>query len=174
MPVESSSYVGEIFIVPFNFAPVGTITCAGQVMAISQNTALFSLLGTTFGGNGTSNFNLPDLQGRMVIGAGNGAGLSPRTLGQIGGEENVTLLTTQIPSHNHPLLAAATPANAQTPVAGALAEPRDNGYASATPTAAMAPASIGASGGSQPHDNMPPFLGLQFVISLFGVFPPRN
>lgn len=149
-------FVGEIRAIPFNFAPKGWALCNGQLLPLSQNTALFSLLGTTYGGNGTTNFALPNLQARTPIHAGQGPGLSPFDLGQEGGLAEVTLLEAQIPAHRH---TAIGPATTNRPAAGAF--PTDGGV-------------YGPVGSAQPHGNMPPYLTLYFIIALQGVFPPRT
>lgn len=174
-------YIGEIRMFAGNFAPRGFALCNGQLLAISQNTALFSILGTTYGGNGTTTFALPNLQGRFPMHAGNGQGLSPRVLGEVGGEESVTLLTTQIPAHTH-MLAASTAAVPDAPSPennfnGITTDPNSgssyNTY-NTTKNAAMNPAAISITGGSLPHDNMPPFQCINYIIALTGIFPSRN
>ncbi|MBZ5523040.1 MAG: tail fiber protein [Acidobacteriia bacterium] len=173
----SNQFVAEIRIFAGNFAPTGWALCNGQLMPISQNTALFSLLGTTYGGDGKSTFALPNLQGSAPMQAGQGPGLSLRALGEIGGEQNVTLLQTEMPSHSHGAAAAAT---------GALPDPGGNVwasglkghpgvYAAAPANAPMNPLALTITGGPPlPHNNMPPYLGLTFIIALQGVFPPRS
>jgi microcystin-dependent protein len=167
-------YLGEIKLVGFNFAPLGFAQCNGQILSIAQNSALFSLLGTTYGGDGRSNFALPDLQGRVAIGMGNGAGLSPRVLGETGGQESVTLTIAQLPAHSHPILAASTEAAVSSPsnavMAGKARVPLYNAIGSAD--TAMAP--TGSAGGNQPFNNMQPFLALNYVIALEGIYPPRS
>ena len=173
----SNPFLAEIRIFTAGFAPKGWAQCDGQLMPISQNTALFSLLGTTYGGNGTSNFSLPNLQGCAPMQAGQGPGLSLRDLGETAGEQTVTLLQTEMPAHSHTLQATIFPGNASGPsgntfsrTAGALA------YApsSAQTNVQMNPFVASIAGGSQPHNNMPPFLGLMFIIALQGVFPARS
>ena len=175
-PVEAqvggSPYLGEILLVPYNFAPTGWALCQGQLLSISQNTALFSLLGTTYGGDGRTNFALPDLRGRSPIGFGQGQGLQNYVQGQTGGEESVTLTLSQIPSHTHPAMGSANTATTANPGNAVWAtESRLNIYSSGGGTA-MAPS--GASGGNQPHDNMSPYLTLNYVIALQGIFPTRS
>jgi microcystin-dependent protein len=175
-------FLGEIKIVAFNFAPKFWATCDGQILAIASNTALFSLLGTQYGGNGQTTFALPDLRGRAPIHQGTGPGLSLRTMGENGGSENVTLLVSQIPSHIHTLASANVPSvdatgNATTPNGNRPARAGDgeSNYSSATSDSSIALAgNTDVTGGSQPHNNMPPFLTLNFVIALAGIFPPRN
>ena len=169
-------FVAEIRIFPFNFAPRGWAWCDGQLLPISQNTALFSLVGTIYGGDGKSTFALPDLQGRAPLQPGQGPGLSPRDLGEAGGSETVTLLASEIPAHTHSLRAdAADPADTNVPgpsasygasTGGTLYQPSAN--------TALADAALSPTGGGQPHNNMQPYLTLYFNIALQGVFPPRS
>lgn len=170
-------FIAEIRIFPFNFAPKGWAWCDGQLLPISQNTALFSLLGTTYGGNGRTNFALPDLQGSAVMGPGQGPGLTDRFLGEQGGSETVTLLESEIPSHNHTIQAATFPASASLATTG-LAIGRSSGGAAYAPaggaTALMSPQTLAPTGGDQPHNNMMPYLTMYFAIALQGVFPPRT
>jgi microcystin-dependent protein len=169
-------FVAEIRIVGFNFAPKGWAFCNGQLISIAQNTALFSLLGTTYGGNGTTNFALPNLQGNAPMHWGQGPGLSNRILGETGGSGSVTLLTTQMPAHNHSVMgstasSAVTPnGNAWGPLPGITPPPI---YQSATPDVPMNPAALGNAGGGQPHNNMQPYLTLNFCIALQGIYPMR-
>ncbi len=175
--MPSDNFVAELSIFPLNFAPTGYAMCNGQLLPISQNTALFSLVGTQFGGNGTSNFALPNLQGSTPIGFGQGPGLSSRVIGEVGGEATVTLTASQIPSHVHQLNAYALAANADAPSSQALLGiQRDNAYnaAGAGTLVAMEGDSLTQSGSNQPHDNRPPYLGLNLCISTTGVFPARN
>ncbi|HQT75785.1 MAG: hypothetical protein B7Z80_14160 [Rhodospirillales bacterium 20-64-7] len=183
----SDPYVGQIEMFAFGFAPKGWAICAGQTLPIAQNQVLFALLGTTFGGNGTSTFNLPDLRGRLPMGQGNGQGLSPRTVGQMGGEATHTLLLNETPAHQHTLAAAAhadTATNTDAPgptVVLATTTGKQKGksmpvtiYATDTaPNQALAPAAIGTNNGGQPHNNMMPYLTLNFCIALQGIFPSR-
>jgi microcystin-dependent protein len=167
----SEPFIGEIRLLPFNFAPRGWAFCQGQILSIAQNTALFSLLGTTYGGNGTTTFALPDLRGRVAVSAGQGPGLSSYTLGQQSGVESVTLLTTQMPSHSHLVNCNSGDADSGTPLnkfpAGASSY---SGSAGST----MNPGTIGNAGGSQPHTNVQPLLVLNYCIALEGIFPSRN
>jgi microcystin-dependent protein len=170
----ADQFVAEIRIFPFNFAPQGWAFCDGQLMPLSQNTALFSLLGTTYGGNGKSNFALPDLQGRAAMQPGQGPGLSLYDLGQTGGSETVTLLESEIPAHSHALRASLDDADLAIPTpARTLAKASGNLY-DPTPTVSMAPQALAPAGGDAPHNNMQPYLTLSFCIALQGVFPPRG
>jgi microcystin-dependent protein len=168
-------FVAEIRVFPFNFAPTGWAWCDGQLLPLSQNTALFSLLGTTYGGDGKSNFALPDLQGRAPMHPGQGPGLSLHDLGETGGSETVTLLESEIPAHSHTLRAAAVPADQPSPAGTLTASPgSDNLYAPAASLVAMAPEALAPAGGDQPHNNLQPYLTFYFCIALQGVFPPRG
>jgi microcystin-dependent protein len=169
-------FIGMLALFGFNFPPRGWAQCNGQLLPIAQNTALFSLLGTMYGGNGTTNFGLPDLRGRVPIHLGQGPGLSNYSQGQAGGSENVTLLTTQIPAHTHTLTgvteagSTAIPTNAMLANTGAL----DKEYGVPGTTTAMHPSAITSTGGSQPHSNIQPYLVLNYCIALVGIFPSRN
>ena len=169
--------LGEIKMFAGNFAPRGYAFCNGQLLAISQNTALFSLLGTNFGGNGITTFGLPDLQGRVPIHWGNGPGLSAYVIGQAGGTENVTLLSTQIPAHSHSLQTNSGPGTAAAPASNevlAMSTTRDKLYSTSAPNTSLSPQSIAATGGNQPHANIQPYLAVTFIIALQGIFPTRN
>ncbi|WP_413174276.1 phage tail protein [Anabaena azotica] len=170
----SEPFIAEIRMFAGNFAPRGWAFCNGQILSISQNTALFALIGTTYGGNGQTTFALPDLRGRTPIHAGQGPGLTPRTLGEAGGTEAVTLISSQIPAHNHSLLAVSTAATSGDPGQNLLAQSRGSVYAAGSPSATMNPAAIGIAGGSQPHNNMQPFLTVNYIIALEGIFPSRD
>jgi len=160
-------YVGEIRMFAGNFAPAGWMFCAGQLLPISENETLFQLIGTTYGGDGQSTFALPDLRGRIPVHQGNGF-----ILAETGGAEQVTLTVSQISAHSHPLLATMTVANDQTPSQNVLAQTGTfDGYQSNPGSTPMASQSIGAVGGSQPHTNFQPYLCVDFIISLFGIFP---
>ena len=171
----SEPFLAEIRIFPYNFAPRGWAFCQGQLLSISQNTALFSILGTTYGGNGITTFGLPDLRSRVAVHVGQGPGLSPYDLGQQGGTETVTLLANQIAPHTHP----ATCLNA----IGNSGGPNDNvwssdaggnpQYGSTKAAGTMAPNIIAPAGGGQPHNNMQPYLTMNYCIALQGIFPPR-
>lgn len=171
----ASPFVAEIRIFPFNFAPRGWAQCNGQLLAISQNTALFSLIGTFYGGNGTSTFALPNFQGSVPVHQGNGVGLSPYTIGETGGSPTVTLLSNQIPAHSHTFSGDPTSKKELTGVANAA--PAGAGspvYSTAAPNVVMSPAMLAPAGGSQAHDNMQPYLALNFCIATQGIFPARN
>jgi microcystin-dependent protein len=170
-------FVAEIRIFPFNFAPKGWAWCNGQLMPISQNTALFSLLGTTYGGDGKSTFALPDMQGNAPMHPGQGPGLSLHDLGEIGGSETVALLESEIPAHSHSLKANTTTATKSLPTGNSFSK-----GASMTPyqlpagaaLVNMSDQAITPAGGNQPHNNMMPYLTFYFNIALQGVFPPRS
>ena len=173
----SEPFVGQVIAVGFNFAPVGWALCQGQLLPINQNTALFSLLGTTYGGDGQSTFGLPDLRGRAALGMGQGSGLQPYLLGQPGGVESVTLTANQFASHTHALQAAAT-ATTPTPGSGvvlgtpAAATPT---YATAGTAAQLVGSAVSlAAGGNVAHENRQPSLAINYIIALFGVFPSQN
>jgi len=174
----SDPFIGEIKMVGFNFAPRGWALCSGQLLQIAQNTALFSILGTTYGGDGRTTFGLPDLQGRSPMHAGNGPGLSSRILGQQTGAESVTLSGAQAAAHAHTWQVADELGNQTTPAGNALARSPTGrgGYLlyGPGPTAAMAPEVVADAGGGQAHNNMQPALVVNFVIALEGVFPSRN
>lgn len=194
----ANGYIGQIRTFGFDFAPTGMALCNGAIMAITQYQALFSLIGTTYGGDGQRTFLLPDLRGRVAVGFGNGGGLTPRALGEKGGVENVTLLSQQIPIHSHgftptgSLSAVQTKATAQAPDAGSLLARSVEGVTGSTSlpqiyvpagtagtTAALgglnfAAGTTATAGGSQPHPNLQPYLALNPCIVLFGIFPSRN
>jgi microcystin-dependent protein len=171
----SNPFLAEIRIFPFNFPPKGWAFCNGQVMPLSQNTALFSLLGTTYGGNGTSNFALPNLQGSTPISQGQGVGLTLRDLGETGGEQVLTLLASQLPAHSHNANCNAGMGDQYGPAGNFWATDAggNNEYASGLNNQ-MASGAVASSGGSLPHNNLQPFLVLNFCIALQGVFPPRS
>ncbi|MFN3303911.1 MAG: phage tail protein [Roseateles sp.] len=172
----SDPFIAEIRVMPYNFAPRGWARCDGQLMPIQQNTALFSLLGTNFGGDGRATFGLPNLQDRFAMGTGMGPGLSDRVIGEATGQAAVTLTTSEMPAHSHTLMAGLTP-NATSPT-GAVMSPTASGggnvYRAPGALAAMAAGTVSTTGGNQPHNNRQPFLGLQFCIALQGIFPPRG
>lgn len=168
-------FVAEIRIFPFNFAPKGWAFCDGQLLPLSQNTALFSLLGTTYGGNGKSNFALPNLQGSAPMHPGQGPGLSLHDLGETGGSETVTLLESEIPSHSHTATAVDIVADSPMGENASLASPpAGNPYDSAANLVQLSGNAISPSGGDAPHNNLQPYLTFYFCIALQGVFPPRG
>lgn len=170
-------FVAEIRIYPFNFAPKGWAFCDGQILPLSQNTALFSLLGTTYGGDGKSNFALPNMQGNAPMHPGQGPGLSLHDLGETGGTDTVTLLESEIPAHPHALRAVADEGDISLPQQGAVLAVTTGatGYVAPTPQLTpMAGNALSPAGGNQPHNNMQPYLTLNFCIALQGVYPPRT
>jgi microcystin-dependent protein len=168
----SDPFLGELRLVGFNFAPKGWATCDGQILSISQNTALFSLLGTTYGGNGITNFALPDLRGRVPVHLGQGPGLSNRTQGEMSGSEAVTLVQNEMPAHTHGLTATNDLASTDLPNGMFLAG--GGSYGPPGSAATLAASTVAASGGSQPHQNMQPYTVLNWIIALVGIFPARN
>lgn len=171
----SEPFVGEIRMFGGNFAPRGWAFCDGQLLAVSQNDALFSLLGTIYGGDGRTTFGLPDLRGRIPIHKGQGPGLSERRLGSKGGEEHVTLTTNQLASHTHEFMANTAAATDQSPQGRVLAQGVGTTfYSDAAPDASLSSNAKMASGGSQWHDNMMPSLCVSFIIALFGIYPSRH
>jgi microcystin-dependent protein len=169
----ATPFLGEIYIVPYNFAPRGFAFCNGQILSIAQNSALFALLGTIYGGNGTTTFALPDLQGRTPIGAGQGAGLTDRTLGESGGAASVTLGIGEMPAHAHALATSPAQADRSNALGNHLAKPPDATYSAAAADTALGPM-LSPAGGGQPHNNLSPYLAVNFVIALQGIFPSRN
>lgn len=165
-------YVGEIRIFAGNFAPAGWMFCEGQLLPIAENETLFNLIGTTYGGDGQSTFALPDLRGRLPLHFGNGF-----TLAETGGTETVTLTVQQIPAHAHAFLATNNQATAADPgnlTPGVTESATITPYGTDTPLLALHPASIGSAGGSQPHSNIQPYLCVDFIISLFGIYPSQT
>ena len=169
MPAEP--FIGELSLVAFNFAPRGYAMCNGQLLSIAQNTALFALLGTMYGGNGQTTFGLPDLRGRVPLHMGQGPGLPSYTQGEMAGEPSHTLIITEMPQHNH-LLGSTNSAATTSRPNGAV--PAAGGTYSTTVDGQMAANAVGLAGGSQPHNNMQPYLALNWVIALEGIFPSRN
>ena len=180
----SNPFVAEIRIFPFNFPPKGWAFCNGQILPLSQNTALFSLLGTTYGGDGKSNFALPNLQGNAPMHPGQGPGLSLHDLGETGGSQMITLLQSEMASHSHVPMASTTVGTQPAPgpgnvwaaaPAGGHGHPADlQIYSTSNPNATMNIGAVMPAGGSQPHNNMQPYLTLNFCIALQGVYPPRT
>lgn len=179
----SDAYVGEIRQFPYSFAPYQYAYCAGQLIPIQQNTALFSILGVNYGGNGTTNFGLPNLQGNALMQQGSGPGLTPRDLGETGGSASVTLLITELPNHNHLMtvktagqtVVANTAAGGYLSISKATASAPQKAYSNAVDKlVSLTPTMLGVTGGGLPHENRQPFLAIPFCIALYGVFPPRN
>jgi microcystin-dependent protein len=175
----TDQFLGEIRIVPFNFAPIDWAMCQGQLLPISRYAALFSLLGTQFGGDGRSTFALPNFQGNIPVNQGSGPGLTPRDMGETGGSTNVTLLYSEMPAHGHFLQGDSDPADKTGPGGNLPAvlpggRESDKGYDKSPATTQMFPNGAQLTGGNQPHDNMMPYLSLNFIISLVGVFPARG
>jgi microcystin-dependent protein len=168
-------FVGEIRMFGGNFAPAGWAFCQGQTLPISENDVLFTLIGTTYGGDGQETFQLPDLQGRLPVHAGTAKSGTTYQLGEKGGVESVTLSIQQIPSHNHAFIATSNISNSTSPNNSIVAQSSSADlYIEDTPNQSLAPNSIGPDGGSQPHDNFQPYLCISFIISLFGVFPTQT
>ena len=165
-------FLGQITLFAGNFAPRGWAFCAGQILSIAQNTALFSILGTTYGGNGQTTFALPDLRGRVPVGPGQGPGLSIVNLGQTGGTETTQLTVNQLPQHSHPAGATQAGASSTRPAGGV---PSAGGsYAASSDGSTLNPNFIGPTGGGQPFDTRQPYLGVNYIIALEGIFPSRN
>jgi microcystin-dependent protein len=172
--LSSQPYIGEIMLFAGNFAPVGWALCNGQLLAISTNTALFSILGTTYGGNGMQTFGLPDLRGRAPVSFGQGAGLSNYTLGQVAGEEYHVLAPGEMPAHSHTAYADSANGTSENPASLLPARnPAGIPTFGATPATTLAATHIAPAGSSQPHNNLPPYLVINYCIALQGVFPPR-
>ena len=174
----SEAFVGELRLMAFNFAPRNWAQCNGQLLPISQNQALFSLLGTQYGGNGQTTFALPDLRGRAVVGMGSGPGLPSVEIGERAGVENVTLNTAQVPAHQHALNASSDLANASVPglaLPGAKSRTSLAMFAAAgSANTTLNPGAVGSAGASQPHNNLQPLTALTYCIALFGIFPSRS
>jgi microcystin-dependent protein len=173
----SQPFIGQIMAVAFNFAPEGWAFCDGSLMSIAQNPALFDLIGTTYGGDGIATFALPDLRGRAVVLQGQAPGLSNYVIGEVVGEETHALTVSGMPSHTHALGAAATGTAANPGTNEVIGTPpgTDGTYAGASnPLVALASNSVGAAGAGVPHENRQPFLSLNYIIALFGIFPSQN
>jgi microcystin-dependent protein len=172
----SEPFIAQVKAFGFNFAPRGWAFCDGQLLPIAQNTALFSLIGTIYGGDGRSTTALPNLQGRFVMHQGRGPGLTVRRLGERGGSETVTLTIAQMPSHTHSLMADQDRGNTDAPGAtSSLAmHPRNNQYSTTAPDVSMRTEAVGLTGGGQPHNNMPPYQVVNFCIALQGLYPSRS
>ena len=172
----SSPYVGEIRIFGGNFAPAGWMFCEGQLLPISENETLFNLIGTTYGGDGQETFALPDLRGRLPIHMGTGPGLSTYVIGEMSGTESVTLTVNQLPNHTHPPTALSSNGNANDPANRIWANAQSgSAYTTGSPTGAtLNPTTLAPIGGSQPHENMQPYLCVSFIISLFGIYPSQS
>jgi microcystin-dependent protein len=165
----SQPYIGEIRMFGGNFAPAGWAFCDGSILSIAENDTLFTLIGTTYGGDGQTTFALPNLQSRVPVHMGNGF-----TLAQTGGEEQVTLTVNQIPAHSHVPQANSGTGTQTSPAGNVWASSSNFPYATNAPSASMNPGAVGLAGGSQPHDNMVPFLAINFIISLFGIYPSQS
>ncbi len=171
----SDPFVAQIKIFPYNFAPRGWAFCNGDLLPIAENTALFSLVGTTYGGDGRTTLGLPDLRGRFAMHAGRGPGLSERRLGEKGGVEQVRLTEAQIPSHRHQLNAHKSQGRQDAPNNNVLAyDRREDQYSTEAPDVDMNSAAIGSAGGGWAHNNMPPYLGFNYCIALWGLYPSRS
>jgi microcystin-dependent protein len=164
-------YIGEIRMFAGNFAPAGWALCNGQLLPISENDALFTLIGTTYGGDGQTTFALPDLRGRLPVHQGTGPGLGSYILGETGGAELVTLTVNQLPAHNHRAQGTSGEADRRNPKGALPARPREAAYADSGSPASLNASIVSPAGGSQPHSNMQPYLCVHFIISLFGIFP---
>jgi microcystin-dependent protein len=170
----ATPYVGEIRMTGFNFAPEGWFLCNGQSLAISEYSTLFQLIGTTYGGNGQTTFNLPDLQGRIPFHQGAGSLGPAMVIGQKAGEETVTLIANQLPAHSHVLAANSSGGGQASPAGGVWAKSTLGQFSTDPPAHAMAPSTISSVGGGQPHDNLPPFLVVNFIIAWAGIFPSQS
>ena len=169
----SSPFIGEIRMFGGNFAPAGWAFCDGSLIPISENDALFNLIGTTYGGDGQTTFALPDLRSRVPVHMGTGPSLSPRLIGETGGVETVMLNTQQIPAHTHAPVGSSAAANRADPAGGFWATWADAQFSDQAPNAPVSAGAIPTVGGGQPHDNMLPFLTINFILSLFGIFPSQ-
>ncbi len=170
----SEPFVGEIRMFAGNFAPQGWALCDGQLLATSQNDALFSLFGTIYGGDGRTSFGLPDLRGRLPIHMGQGPGFSTRSIGQRSGSEAVTISSNELPAHSHALSGSTDAASETSPSGNVLGTMSSNTYATSAPSAAMSTSAIGSVGGGQSHYNLQPTLCVNFIVALYGTYPSRN
>jgi microcystin-dependent protein len=174
------AYIGDIRLFAGSYAPRGWMLCAGQLLSISDQSTLFALIGTTYGGDGVSTFQLPDLRGRLPVGQGNGSGLTPRVLGQQFGSESVTVLSTQMPSHNHTFSASTTnPSTSASPTGNVFAHSNTDNIYTPLPTTGADPqvmnlASVQSAGGTQPHNNIMPTTAINYIMCVEGIFPSRN
>jgi microcystin-dependent protein len=175
--VMSDQFIGELRCFGFNFAPKGWALCDGQILSVQQNAALFSLLGTAYGGNGTTTFQLPNLQSRVPVHQGTDRSGTPYVNGEFGGQENVTLLVTEIPAHTHSIAATTNTAVLKRPISGTRYAASSSGntfYATPGSLTAIAPSTVSATGGNQAHTNIQPYLTLTWCIALSGIFPSRS
>lgn len=170
----SSPFLAEIKMFAGNFAPHGYALCDGQILSIAQNAALFSLIGTFYGGNGVSNFGLPNFQGNVAIGQGNGAGLTPRVLGETSGSQTVTLNVSQMAAHTHTIVADGANGRVNAPANDTPGHSPVKVYVSGVPNVTMNPSSLTMAGQTGPHNNLQPYLAINFIIAMLGVFPARN
>lgn len=172
---QSEPFIGQIAFVAFNYAPNGWVECNGQTMSIAQNETLFSLLGTTYGGNGMTTFQLPDMRGRVLVHNGKGNWTSDYQMGQMGGQESVTLTNAQMPSHSHSVNAVLADGNQSTPKGNLPANTKtlDQEYSNSSPDTTMRQEMIAPSGGNQPHENIQPYVAMKCIIAIQGIYPPR-
>ena len=176
MKAQAEPFIGQISIYAFNFAPRGWMPCDGRLLHIAQYQALFALIGTTYGGNGVTTFALPDLRGRIVVGPGNGPGLTPKTLGEMGGTETNTLLISNLPPHNHSINAVSTEGNQNSPTGNLPADTKtlDKEYSNAAANTTMKTSMVGNTGNGTPVNNMQPYLSIGYYIATVGIFPSRD
>ncbi len=167
-------FLGEIRMFGFNFAPTGWASCNGQILSIAQNTALFALIGTYYGGDGVQTFALPDLQSRVAINQGQASGLSPYVIGETGGVETITLTQAEMPEHTHAVDANGSPGTSDRPAGNVPARTKASAYGGAPDGTTMNAGMIGNAGGNEPHENRQPYLVVNFCIALQGIFPSRN
>ena len=173
---QAEPFIGQISIYAFNFAPRGWMPCDGRLLPIAQYQALFALIGTTYGGDGRTTFALPDLRGRIVVGAGNGPGLTPRTIGEMSGTETNTLLISNLPPHNHSINAVSTEGNQNSPTENLPADTKtlDKEYSNAAANTTMKTSMVGNTGNGTPVNNMQPYLSIGYYIATEGIFPSRD